>query len=162
MIIKALSLSLAIACSLWACTAAAPEPQSEPALPGDDEVPASVERFIAPTPAMLAAALRGDPTEMQTSVAFSGCMAPSTCPASFGSCGAWSAPAECGVTCTVSPICTCPIKPEHPDDPPNEPCEPDLSVKRGKRTFNSFRVCFNPQAQACTEWKQTLQFFCGC
>lgn len=141
-----------------ALAAAACTPAGEPIEPDD---PAPVERTIAPTQAMLAAALAGDPHGMQQSVALSGCPAPSTCPSSYGACTGWSAPAECSFTCNASPVCSCPIVIEHPDVPP-EPCEPDPSIQLGRRTFSSFRVCFNPQQQACTEWKQSLQLFCGC
>jgi hypothetical protein len=139
---------------------ASPEPSPEQ--PGPDEAPpASVERLIEPTPAMLAAALTGNPSAMQAAATLSGCPAPSTCPTSFGACTGWSAPSQCNQTCTQSPLCTCPIVIEHPDFP-SEPCVPDLSIMRGRNTFSSFRICFNAAQQACTEWKQSVTFFCGC
>jgi hypothetical protein len=154
-------VALAVACSLWACTSVAPAPQ--PVDLGLDEAPpASVERLIEPTPAMLEAALAGDPSKMQLAAAtLTSCAAPSSCPAGFGSCTAWSAPAECSVTCTENRVCTCPPMPEHPDTPP-EVCVPDLSVRLGHRTLSSFRVCFNAAQQACTEFQQSSNFFCGC
>jgi hypothetical protein len=156
---KAIVISIAAACSLFACTSAAPVP-ADPG-PGE-ELPASVERFVAPTPEMLAAALSGNPAKMQTAAAsLTSCPAASTCPAGYGSCTAWSTPAACDSICFESPLCTCPILPEHPDFP-NEPCTPDLSVHRGRTTLDSFRVCFNAAQQACTEYKQSVTFSCGC
>ena len=161
MMVRGFVVCLVVACSLWACSMVAPTPQ--PAEPGPDEaLPASVERFIEPTPAMLAAALAGEPLKMQAATAQTSCQAASTCPAGFGACTTWSAPSQCSATCTESPICTCPIVVLHPGDPPPEPCVPDLSVLRGRTTFNSFRVCFNSAQQACTEWKQSVTFSCGC
>ena len=161
MIIRAVVVSLAVACGLAACTSVAPEPR--PAEPGPGEaLPASVERFVEPTPAMLAAALSGNPATMHAAAAsLTSCPAASTCPAGYGSCTTWSAPSECNSTCTESPLCTCPIMPEHPDYP-NEPCVPDLSVLRGRTTSSAFRVCFNAAQQACTEFKQSVTFSCGC
>jgi hypothetical protein len=160
MIIRASVVVLAVACSLWACTTVTHEPQ--PAEPGPGEAPPdSVERLIEPTPAMLAAALSGRPAEMQAAAALTSCQAPSTCPTGFGACTTWSAPSQCDATCTQSSLCTCPIVPQHPDFP-NEPCVPDLSILRGRTTFSSFRVCFNATQQACTEWKQSVSFSCGC
>jgi hypothetical protein len=152
---------LATAFTLSAC-GAGPEPWPSAAGP-DEAPPASVEQLIAPTPAMLAAALTGDPVKMQAAAATqSSCHAASTCPAAYGSCSSWSAFSQCDATCTESSICTCPPVIEHPDDPPPEPCVPDLSIRRGRMTSNSFRVCFNSVAQACTEWKQAVSFSCGC
>lgn len=162
MIIRTLALPLAIACTLWACTTAAPGPRPDPAEIAPDEAPlASVERFIEPTPAMLAAALSGDPSRMQASTALSGCPAPSTCPTEFGSCTGWSAPSACNLSCVAAPLCSCPIGPQHPDYP-SEPCEPDPEIGRAITTSSSFRVCFNSAQQACTEWKQSFSSHCGC
>jgi hypothetical protein len=158
-VIRGFIVSLA-ALSLWACTVAAPDPGSEPLGPGEAP-PASTERFVEPTPAMLVAALSGSPVAMQAATTLSGCPAPSTCPTGFGACTGWSAPSQCNQTCTESSLCSCPIVIEHPDFP-SEPCVPDLSIRRGRTTSSSFRVCFNSAQQACTEWRQSLSFSCGC
>lgn len=154
---------LATALTLSACTAS-PEPAPTPSAPtpADEAPPPSVERFVAPSPAMLAAALTGNAAAMQAAAAVTGCPAPSTCPAGFGACTSWSAPSACNEACFESSICTCPIVIEHPDDPPPEPCVPDLSIKRGRTTSSAFRVCFNAAQQACTEWRQSVSFSCGC
>jgi hypothetical protein len=82
MVIRAFIACLA-ALSLWACAA-------PPEQPGPGEAPpAAVERFIAPTPAMLVAALSGNATAMQAAATQTGCPAPSTAPPA-------SAPAPAG------------------------------------------------------------------
>ena len=159
--ISMLTLSLAVACSLSACTTSAREPESRPDLVAiaDEEAAAeTVERLIEPTAEMLAAALSDDPVKMQQAVALSGCQLPSPCPASYGSCSSWSAPAQCNYSCSSSPLCQCPF-PEHPDDPP---CEPNPYILQGIETYNSFRVCFNSAGQSCTSWKRTFHSYCGC
>jgi hypothetical protein len=90
--------------------------------------------------------------------ALAGCPQPTTCPTSYGSCSAWSAPSQCNFSCTSSLFCQCPF-PEHPDDPP---CEPDPSILLGRTTLSSYRVCFNAAAQPCTEWRWSIQSSCGC
>jgi hypothetical protein len=107
-----------------------------------------------PSPELLKAALTNDPDAMREAVAAtaSTCQAASTCPAQFGSCGTWSTPSLCSETCGT-PLCICrPIK-----DCEGEPPEP-----RGTDTFNSYRVCFDPNHNACTEWSSTTSTFCGC
>lgn len=163
MIIRTLAISLAVACSLGACTAVAPEPEPRPdlsALATAEAAAAAVERVVEPTAEMLAAARAGDPEEMQRAAAtsLSGCPAPTTCPTTYGSCTTWSAPSQCNFTCTPSLFCSCPF-PEHPEDPP---CEPTYDVSLGRTTFSSFRVCFNSAQQACTEWKTSINTYCGC
>jgi hypothetical protein len=153
-------ICLAIGFGASACTEAR-EPWRSPAEP-DEAPPPSVERVVAPTPAMLTAALIGDPAAMQAAAAaVAGCSASSTCPTAYGACTGWSAPSPCNTSCFESSLCTCPIVIEHPDVPP-ETCVPDLSIKRERTTSNSFRVCFNAAQQACTEWKQSVTFSCGC
>lgn len=153
--------ALTAAAVVSACTAASSAPWPDQAAP-DEQPPPSVERLVEPTSAMLAAALTGNPITMQAAAAaISGCPAPSTCPTSFGSCTSWSAPSACNDSCFESPICTCPIVPEHPDVPP-ETCIPDLSVRRGRTFSSAFRICFNAAQQACTEFRQSVTFSCGC
>lgn len=161
MVIKRFLVSLATALGLCACTTAALEPVPVPAEPGDEAPPAAVERLVEPTHAMLVAALTGSPAAMQAAATQSSCPAPSTCPTGFGACTSWSAFSQCSQTCFESPLCTCPIVIEHPDNPP-EQCIPDLSIRRERKTFSSFRVCFNSAQQACTEWRQSVSFGCGC
>jgi hypothetical protein len=159
-VIRGFIVCLATAVGLSACTTGSPTPSPEQ--PGHDEaLPASVERLVEPTPAMLAAALTGNPLEMQAAATLSGCPVASTCPAGFGACTGWSAFSQCSQTCTQSSLCTCPIVPQHPDDP-SDPCVPDLSIRRERTTSSAFRICFNAAQQACTEWKLAVSFSCGC
>jgi hypothetical protein len=127
----------------------------EVASPFDDMTPMLLTRaVIAPTSEMLKAALANDPDAMRDAQAATAatCHASSTCPAQFGSCSGWSTPALCSETCGT-PFCFCrPIK-----DCMGEPPEP-----RGTDTFNSFRVCFDANQNACTEWSSTISTFCGC
>jgi hypothetical protein len=165
--IRTFIVSLAVACSLGACTAAAPEPEPGPDVtapgldvtaPGDEEAaPAAEERIIAPTPEMLDAALFGDPEAMAAVVPLSGCQAPSTCPSQYGSCSGWSNWAQCSLSCNSNPWCGC--GPEHPDEPP---CEPNPYETSALVTSNRFRVCFNSQGQSCTEWNRGFSSYCGC
>lgn len=159
------AVAVAALCMLWACTSTSPQPPSpepqasrtEVEIVGDDlgeAAAATVLAMIEPTPAMLKAALRDDPDAMRDAAETSllACQAASTCPAQFGSCSSWSTPAVCAESCGPG-VCFCrPIR-----DCPGEPPEP-----RGQRTTNSFRVCFNPAGQACTEWAASTTTFCGC
>lgn len=158
MISRMLAVSLAAACSLWACTPA-PEPAPDLALSGGEEAPpAAGERVVAPTPEMLEAALRGDPAEMAAATSsLSGCPAPSTCPSSYGSCGSWSSYTACSFSCSSDPWCSC-----GPDIPGQPPCEPDPYDTRGTTNYKSFRVCFNASGGSCTEWRRSVGSSCGC
>lgn len=165
MTIRARAAVIAIACGLCACEAAgqgppagrAPEatdPVAEPAAPAADDAPLyTIRAVIAPTPEMLKAALTNDPDAMRDSISAAAgtCQASTTCPAQFASCTTWSTSTLCSETC--SGICLC-----HPiidcgDDPPES---------RGRDTFNSFRICFDPNQNACTQWLSTTSTFCGC
>lgn len=170
--IRVRGVVIAVACSLCACSAASQPSQDPP--PGPEAAPVvsalashmevdspsgeatmSIARaLIAPTPAMLAAALSNDPDAMRDALVAtaSTCQASSSCPAQFGSCGGWSTPSLCNETCGA-PLCRCrPII-----DCDGEPPEPSDT-----QTFNSFRVCFDANHNACTEWTSTQSRFCGC
>lgn len=138
-----------VAFAIGACTgssAETPEPIAD-----DDVTVEPVAVGVAPTPAMLAAALTGDPVAMRDAAAtFGGCNAPTSC-AGFGSCGSWSAADYCDASCGPA-LCKC-----NPRDPN---CDPE--GLRGRDTYQSYRVCFNPAGESCTEWKQTTIAFCGC
>jgi hypothetical protein len=154
------ALCLAIACTIGACAAPAAEP-SEPApaapiaqVPDDNELVAVA--VIEPTPAMLKAALDDDPEAMRDAVvALSGCQAASTCPSQYGSCSSWSAPSLCESICGGIGACIC--KPVW-----SEECQGVPPEIKGRDSYNSFRVCFNPSGQSCTEWQQTSYTYCGC
>ena len=161
--IRTLTLTLILACSLWACTSTSSEPT--PAAGPDtatiepDEDAVAVERVITPSAEMLAAALTGDPLQMKASAATQGsCPSASTCPAQYGACTSWSAYSECNFTCINSQLCACPF-PEHPDDPP---CEPNPLATLATTYYSGFRVCFNAQGSACTEFRRTISNYCGC
>jgi hypothetical protein len=155
---------VALACSLWACTAASREPpeasESERTVipivsPTADEAALSVDiALIEPTPAMLRAALTDDPDAMReaAATALAGCQASSSCPTTFASCTNWSTPSLCSSQCGPN-LCFC---------RPILQCEGEPPELRGTDAFNSFRVCFNAQQQPCTEWRQTISTFCGC
>jgi hypothetical protein len=166
MTIRSRAVVIAIACGLCACSGAvqdplagrAPEATTSAAVPQElaaVATPLYINRaMIPPTPAMLKAALSGDPDAMRDAIATTAttCQASSSCPAQFGSCSGWSTPSMCSSTCGA-PFCLC-----HPlknclDEPP-EPREVD--------TFNSFRVCFDSTQHGCTEWSNTTSQFCGC
>jgi hypothetical protein len=153
MTVRARAVCVAVACILWACNAAPPEPSVEPADPGADELPTpSVEAVLRPTPEMLQAALSGDAMQMAITIATaSSCIAPSTCPAEYGACTNWSSFAECNFTCGPT-LCFC--------NRTEDACQPP--GPRGRTTSNSYRVCFDPAANACTEWQQSSSTFCGC
>jgi hypothetical protein len=109
----------------------------------DDGIPPSTEAVIRPTPAMLAAALSGDPDAMANAAMPSGCMAPTTCPAQYGSCAGWSSFSQCGLTC-LNALC------------------PGGENVRGTLFSNAFRVCFDKDGNSCTEWQEKSSIFCNC
>jgi len=161
MIMPVRSAVLAAVCSLAACTAAPHEPPAgdpgtaiaTPADPGDTT--ATIARaVIAPTPAMLAAALSNDPDAMRDAAAATAgtCQAATTCPSQFASCTAWSTPALCNETCGAT-YCIC---------RPVWQCEGEPPEPRGTQTYNAFRVCFDANRNSCTEWTNTTTSFCGC
>jgi hypothetical protein len=164
MSITARIVVVALACSMWACTTSPRQPPeaSEPertvspvVASAADEAPLAVElALIEPTPAMLRAALANDPDAMRdaAATALAGCQPSNTCPAQFASCTNWSTPSLCSSQCGPG-VCIC---------KPIWQCEGEPPEPRGTDTFNSFRICFNPQAQPCTEWQQTSSTFCGC
>jgi hypothetical protein len=166
MTIRARAVVIAIACGLCACEAAGQGPPAgrapeATASMADPEEPAAVDTplyinraMIPPTPEMLKAALSNDPDAMRDAIVTTAgtCQASSTCPSQFGSCTNWSTPSLCSATCGAS-FCICrPIR--LCDGEPPEPKEVD--------TYNSFRVCFDSSANACTEWSNTTSSFCGC
>lgn len=156
MISRMLAVSLAAACSLWACMPV-PEPAPDLTLPESEGAPpAAEERVIAPE--LLDATLFGNPAELAAGAAsLSGCPAPSTCPAIYGSCGSWSSYTECSFSCNSDPWCSC-----GPDVPDQPACEPNPYDTRGFTIYSSFRVCFKAGGGSCTEWRQGYSNSCGC
>lgn len=165
MTIRARAAVIAIACGLCACEAAgqgpaasqAPETTAsvaEPAAPADDTPMYTIRAVIAPTPEMLKAALTNDPDAMRDSISAAAgtCQAATTCPAQFASCTAWSTPTLCSETCGPG-VCLC-----HPVID----CDGEDGGTRGRDTYNSFRICFDPSQNACTQWSSTTSTFCGC
>jgi hypothetical protein len=166
MILTTRTIVLAFVCSLAACTSAAtaPPPAPEPAaeattvseLSGSpEEAPQYIARAVlAPTPAMLKAALSNDPDAMRDAAtsAVAGCHDASTCPAQFGSCTSWSTTTLCNETCGVG-VCIC---------KPIIQCGGEPPETKGRDTFNSFRICFDSSQNPCTEWTNTSSTFCGC
>lgn len=142
--IKRLALHLFATCTLWACSQGQPPLSAEQASALTAPATPAVEE---PTPAMLAAALTGDPEKMAAAITNVGsCHTASTCPG-FASCTNWSAASECGDSCTKrcchDSRCT----------------EPDVG---GTIFSESFRVCFNSAGASCTEWAISSAFVCGC
>lgn len=159
--IRSSAFVLVVACSVWACTQAAPpqpEPTAAPAyMPedGDEEIAEiPIVAVIAPSEDMLRAALANDPVGMRdaAAVALTGCQASTTCPAEFGSCTTWSAPSQCDATCGPAQCFCRPVI--HCEGEPPEP--------KGTDSYNSFRICFNAQQQPCTQWSKTVSTYCGC
>jgi hypothetical protein len=148
MTIRALGVCLFIAC-LWACTQAPPEAPAEQTSTLGDEAPIfAVAATREPTPAMLEAALSGDPVAMSAAASLLGtCHAATTCPG-YGACTSWSTLAYCNDTCTKrcchdGPSCN----------------EPDIG---GTVYRQRYRVCFNPAGASCTEWNIQSEYVCGC
>jgi hypothetical protein len=160
--ITARTVGLVVACSLWACTAATPQPPApEPVVPALDDDPATsvdesalvIRAVIPPTPELLKAALTNDPDVMRDAVAtLTSCQASSACPSQFGACTNWSAPSLCSSVCGPTQCFCKPIR----------LCEGEPPVPRGTDQFNAFRVCFDANQNACTEWQLTTSTFCGC
>lgn len=140
MSIKTIALSLVVVSALAACSKPSDELSSNPEATVED-VPPSVEAVIPTTPAMLAAALTGDPDVMRDAArAEAGsCHAPSTCPG-YASCGGWSRLNVCDEVCGSS----CGL------------------AKTTHQYSDSFRVCFNAAGASCTEWRQSHHSFCDC
>jgi hypothetical protein len=136
-------MSLMVVLAVGACAAQATTHEQTQGDAVDESIPPATEAVIRPTPAMLAAALSGDPDAMANAAMPSGCMAPTTCPAEFGSCAGWSSFTECGLTC-LRTLC------------------PGGENVRGTLFSNSFRVCFDKAGNSCTEWHETSSIFCGC
>lgn len=138
-------MRLMIVSAVGACTVAQSGARDETQGGAVDEIISpSTEALIRPTPAMLAAARSGDPDAMANAITPNSCVAPSTCPAEFGSCGTWSTPSFCDTVC-LSSICS------------------GGEGVRGELIKNSFRVCFDSTGtNSCTEWRQTSVLFCGC
>jgi hypothetical protein len=165
MTIRARAAIIAIACGLCACEAAGQGPPAgrapgattsvtEPEDPAAVDAPLYLNRaMIPPTPEMLKAALSNDPDAMREAISAAAgtCQASSSCPAQFGSCTNWSTPTLCSETCVG--VCLCHPVIDCGDDPP---------VSRGRDTYNSYRICFDPNQNACTEWSSTTSTFCGC
>jgi hypothetical protein len=133
-------------CATSASPAAAPEATSV------DELSAPLAQPAArigqpPTPEMLQAALSNNREAMSKAVvAAAACTGNVTCPG-YGSCTVWSAPVYCDTVCS-SRVCS---------HVPGEPAE-----VFGSDIYDSYRICFNPQQQACTEWNESVHTFCGC
>jgi hypothetical protein len=140
MSIKTIALSLFVVSALAACSKPSDDLSNNPEATAED-VPSSVEAVIPTTPAMLAAALTGDPELMRDAARAEGgsCHAPSTCPG-FASCGGWSQLNICNETCGSS----CGL------------------AKTTHQYSDSFRVCFNAAGASCTEWRQHHFSFCDC
>jgi hypothetical protein len=136
-------LRLMIACTVGACAVApatSPQVQSE----ADEVAVSSIETASAPTtPAMLAAALTGDPQAMADSVNLLSCPAPFTCtPTSAWSCQNWSGPTFCDTQCTTQ-VCA------------EGTIEKDFS--------SEFRICNSLTGGGqCTEFRIITTNSCGC
>ncbi|HMG57035.1 MAG TPA: hypothetical protein VK601_26230 [Kofleriaceae bacterium] len=146
MTIRGLAVCLFTTFGLFACA------QSPPAATADQQsalsspAPTLPPGLEQPTPAMLRAALSGDPDAMRNEILDVGsCHTITTCPG-FSVCTDWSSPAFCGDTCGV-----------HCCHDPN--CnEPDTG---GNVFSEQSRVCFGGPSP-CTEWNVTAHFVCGC
>lgn len=140
MSIKTIALSLVVVSAVAACSKPAEELSNNPEATVED-VPPSVEAVIPTTPAMLAAALTGDPDRMREAarIEAGSCHAPSTCPG-YESCGTWSSLNMCDETCGSS-----------------------CSLARTTHQYSdSYRVCRNAAQDSCTEWRQHHFSFCDC
>lgn len=109
----------------------------------------------APTPAMLAAALTGDPFRMAGAIGtMAACHGTTTCDASYAVCTAWSAAMNCG-TEYCGGVCG-------PKCPSSDPlCERPQAVLQPRERY---RVCFNSSGGQCTQWQAQLptSVSCGC
>jgi hypothetical protein len=144
MIVNVNVMRLMVVCAVGACTVAPSGTHDEMQGETMDEVASpSTEAVVPPTPAMLAAALSGDPDAIVNAATPSGCMAATTCP-DPKSCGTWSTSVECNETCLSSL------------------CQGGAEGRFGRAFSNSFRVCFDAAGHSCTEWQLTSILFCGC
>lgn len=160
MSIRASAAVVALVCGLGACTppahdppasrAQVPELTTNPTATSDDVYVARIA--IQPTQEMLKAAQANDPDAMRDAIALDTTCHATSSPSQFGSCSGWSTSTLCDETYGAS-FCLC--KPIRLCD--GEPPEP-----KGTQTFNSFRVCFDANQNACTEWTNTTTSFCGC
>jgi hypothetical protein len=139
----------------WAaCAAEQPEPP-DPAESISVSAEPSAPLVTPATPAMLAAALSGDPEQMARSLPKldAACHTPIQCPLEFASCSAWSAATSCGQpACSTSSTCRFFLD---PDPKPRVINYPPLVS-----TSESFRVCFNQAAQSCVEFARHNSFRC--
>ena len=136
-----------------ACGVTAPAPDDESS---DEPSAVTVARVaddaVPPTdPALLRAAMTGDPEVMAGALAGLLCKGIVTCPPEYSSCGSWSAAATCGLTYCGNTCGKCPVS-----DPF---C--DLPQAKLQRT-QFFRVCFNAQAKSCTEYQPGIPKNFGC
>lgn len=143
------ALRLLMICAVGACTVAQParheQAAGEAAGEAIDEIAAPIEEATnSPSTAMLAVARSGDPDAVAAAVAPRACRAPSTCPSQFSACGAWSTPTICEAVCTPRP-CT---------NGEDGLIERDIT--------NSFRMCFDPAGNVCTQWSANSVSSCGC
>lgn len=109
----------------------------------------------APTPAMLAAAISGDPFQMAGAIGtMAACHGTTTCDASYASCTAWSANINCG-----SEFCGGVCGPKCPSSDPL--CDRPQAVLQPRERY---RVCFNGAGAQCTQWQalSALAVSCGC
>lgn len=120
-----------------------------------EEELAMVRPGEAPTPAMLAAALTNDPFRMAGAIGtMAACHGTTTCDASYGSCSAWSAAANCG-TEFCGGVCG-------PKCPSSDPfCERPQAVLQPRERY---RVCFDGLGGQCTQWQalSATAVSCGC
>lgn len=107
---------------------------------GEDRVTLSSEEYLAQ---------RGGNSLVTRAAA---CNPTTPCPPEYGSCASWSAYYDCGDPfCGVYGHC-------------GDPCGEPLCFGDATRQFRErYRVCFNQQAQPCTEYQRTsVVLGCGC
>jgi hypothetical protein len=109
------------------------------------------EAMITPTPEMLKAALTNNPDAMRDAMVntATGCHGSTICPSQFASCTNWSTSSLCDANCITT---KCSVG----HDPG------DTAPFREKDEFNSFRICFDSNQNACTEFSHTTTFICAC
>lgn len=112
----------------------------------EETVMPSTEALIRPTPAMLAAALSGDPDAMASAAPATSCMASTTCPAQFTNCTGWSTAVVCADQCTAT---RCSSK-------------PGIDTIKEIVTTNAFRACLDASQNACIQWQSITSTACSC